>query len=463
MGGWEKWQGINFIHSKYAGHKYWLEQSENPDGPFITSYEAGEEIRGVHTPKLHKKETSHHFQAKNGSTMDITLADSVGAMKFRDRTFPMPNQLKVGHLEYLRYAPEYVIFNALEANPEVKGQTELEGTPHHHVIYEMNGLEHHLYINVYTQVLTQAQIETYQPYDIFNYPWGKFLTTIKYSLQWLYPNGVRYPAQWDVFKLGKHFRSVTMLDLKFLNEVDSSVFILPPDLPKPPTPSFVDNTLLNPEGLIEVGPGIFTVPGSWYVGHILQEDGIVVIEAPISSGYNRQHIEFLKKTYPNKPIKAVISTSDAWPHIGGIREYVAREVPVYSHFLNEPIIRKVLQSDHSPLPDSFQRNPKKLNFNQVREIMEFRDDKVPFRLIPVNGEGGERMIAIYFPKQKVLYASDLIQFSDRAKTRFFAPQYLTEVNNIVQKFNLKVETVFAMHTSPIPWQRVEEALSEFDK
>jgi hypothetical protein len=28
--------------------------------------------------------------------------------------------------------------------------------------------------------------------------------------------------------------------------------------------------------------------------------------------------------YPGVKVKAVVTTSDAWPHLGGVREYVAR-------------------------------------------------------------------------------------------------------------------------------------------
>jgi hypothetical protein len=37
---------------------------------------------------------------------------------------------------------------------------------------------------------------------------------------------------------------------------------------------------------------------------------------------------------PGKRVKAVITTSTAYPHFGGLREYVARGIPVYAADVN---------------------------------------------------------------------------------------------------------------------------------
>jgi len=78
-------------------------------------------------------------------------------------------------------------------------------------------------------------------------------------------------------------------------------------------------------------------------------------------------------------------------------------------------------------------------------------------IYPIEGEGGERMVAVYFPNQKVLYASDLIQKQGK---EFFFPEYLAEVEAVVKRNNLQVETVYAMHTKPLPWKEIADALAE---
>lgn len=461
MGGEEKWRGIEQVTMRYVGHQYWLEQSESPDGPYLASYITSKEVRAVWQPMLYKVDSSRHFQVKEPSVLEHTLSGTKGAMQFRGRPFPMPPQIKGPLDQWMRYAPEKLIFQALELAKQHK-ETDLEGIPHYIVSFEVNNLKHKLYINRQTHLLSQAELDTYQPSDLFNYPWGKYMTTVKYNLQWLHPKGFRYPSQWDVYKLGKPYQSITIFDISFQKEIDQQLFKVLEDIPDTPPSTSVNLLPLNTAGEIAVSDHIFTIPGSWYVGHIVQSDGIIVIEAPISSGYSKQHLDFLRKKYPDKPLKVVFATSDAWPHLGGIRAFAAEGLGIYSHKLNRNIINDILKADHSPDPDKYQRTQSALDFNAVSEKVVIDDPITPVEIYPVNGEGGQRMIALYMPRQKVLYASDLIQFAGRNQKVFFAPQYLSEVKALVDRHRLQVETVFAMHTSPIPWKQVTDYLKEME-
>ncbi|MTI40873.1 MBL fold metallo-hydrolase [Fulvivirga lutimaris] len=462
MGGLDKWKSIEYINMKMAGHKYWLEQSENPNGPYITSYEVVDETRGVWKDQLSRKEASRMFQSKDEMKMEMMINGDKGMLKFGERVMAMPSGYRQVHDEWMRYAPEKLVLDALKYPVKKEQDKVLEGTEHWVVSYVKNDLKHTLYINRNTHLLYQADIETFTPYDLFNYPWGKFMTTIKYSLQWLYPAKVRYPAQWDVYKLGKPFRSVTIYDIDFNPDVAPDLFTVPEEAAAVPEPTLVKDMPLVTENKQTVGEDVYTIPGSWYVAHAVQEDGILVIESPITSGYSERHIAFLEKKYPNKPIKAVFVTSDAWPHIGGARAYAARNIPIYTHRLNEPLIKQLLAADYSMMPDAYEKSRPKPKFNLINEPIEIKDKTNPVKVVPVNGEGGERMIMLYFPKTKVLYASDLVQYTGRNK-EFFSPQYLTEVKSAVDKYKLDVETVFAFHTSPIPYKEVLDFLKGFEK
>src|ERR1035438_3007706 len=102
----------------------------------------------------------------------------------------------------------------------------------------------------------------------------------------------------------------------------------------------VDARAPNVSGASEITPGVVLIPGSWNTTLIRQDDGIVVLEAPISSGYSAKVLEFAQSKFPGVPIKAVIMTSDSWPHIGGVREYVAGGIPVYVLDRAVPLIQR---------------------------------------------------------------------------------------------------------------------------
>lgn len=90
MGGLDRWKNTEYIYMKHAGHKHLLEQSENPNGPFITSYELVEETRAVWGSQLGRKETTHQFQSASAAQSEVVINGEKGIMKFGDRAFPMP-------------------------------------------------------------------------------------------------------------------------------------------------------------------------------------------------------------------------------------------------------------------------------------------------------------------------------------------------------------------------------------
>jgi hypothetical protein len=78
-------------------------------------------------------------------------------------------------------------------------------------------------------------------------------------------------------------------------------------------------------------------------------------------------------------------------------------------------------------------------------------------LYPLRGASTERQYLAYFPDSRLLYASDTLALNDDGS--LYDPQLMHEVAQAVQRANLRVETVFAMHQGPMPWAQVL-ALSE---
>jgi hypothetical protein len=265
--------------------------------------------------------------------------------------------------------------------------------------------------------------------------------------------------QWDIYRTGQLWKEVTINDIEFLKTVDETPFTISEDIRKAQTPKQnVNSTKLPVDNVIEVAKGIFVIPGNWFTGWVEQEDGIVVIEAPISSGYSVQLLTEVKKRYPAKKIKGVVVTSDAWPHLAGVREYFSENIPVYTSKLNKPMLDRIAAVDHSPLPDHQQIKKGKPDYRLVDNVVSLNDKNSPMQIIPVNGEGGERMVFVYFPNQKVLYASDLVQRGRDGS--FFFLEYISEVKAVVDRYKLNVETVYAMHTTPIPFKEIEAALDK---
>ncbi len=165
-----------------------------------------------------------------------------------------------------------------------------------------------------------------------------------------------------------------------------------------------------------------------------------------------------KKRFPNEKIKAVITTSDAFPHFGGVREYAAQNIPIYVLDANRSIIEKVLSAPHKFYPDSLERNSCKANLKAISGKTNLGSGANRMEIHPFRTETGERMLMIYFPEHNLLYSSDLIQYLE--KDVFFAPQYLSEVIDAVKREDLTVEYVFGMHLDKTAWSDVTKFVAE---
>jgi hypothetical protein len=284
-----------------------------------------------------------------------------------------------------------------------------------------------------------------------------------FSFWWLAKDGIAFPMQWNVESNGLPDQMVSIEKLDLHATYDGAALEIPEDIRSrfqaavfSGDPEHVP--LGNPqEPAKEIVPGIVFIPGSWNTTLIRQEDGIVILEAPISSGYSAQVIAEAHKRYPGIPIKAVITTSGSWPHLSGIREYVAEEIPIYALDLNRPILERVISMPHTSRPDHLQSSPRKPQFHLVHDKMVLGQGTNRIEIYPLHGETSERQMMVYFPKHKMLYGSD--PFQRGPDGTYFYPQTVKELMNAVAREHLEVQNFFMMHVGPTPWAELPIVIS----
>src|ERR1700685_2925295 len=101
-----------------------------------------------------------------------------------------------------------------------------------------------------------------------------------------------------------------------------------------------------------LAPGVDLFAGSWNATVVKEPDGIVILEAPISGLYTLGVFKEARKRHPGVPITAVLSTSDSWPHTGGVRQAVALGLPVDILDLNRPLLDQMMSAPHTIEPDA---------------------------------------------------------------------------------------------------------------
>jgi glyoxylase-like metal-dependent hydrolase (beta-lactamase superfamily II) len=457
MGGEEKIRQLSSVTLEGIGHQFAVEQSERPEGPFILAYKQVKEIRDLANQRLRQTTEIKQTQVPNWSGSDLIVADGAAAFERNGRVFP-GNIVAINNAEkQFALAPERIFLTALEAKDlRVEKDVLMQSINQHVIKFTWKNIPVTIYLNANTNLPTAVETLSASPYEHFWSIWGDFTTRTFYTYWTLEPGGIHYPHQWDVERNNYPYESFTIIDLKLNEAVNADSFKIPDDVRKAfaaNKPVKIDDLPLGIQNrpAAEIESGIFKVPGRWDIAYVKQSDGIVIIEAPISSGYSAKVLEEAKKRYPKEKIKAVITTSDAFPHFGGVREYAAQSIPIYALDVNRPLLERVLAAPHKFYPDNFEKNPRKAKFTFVSNKTVIGDGANRMELYPMRTETGERMMMIYFPEHRLLYAADLIQ---RSNGRFFMPQYLSEAMSAVKRENLSIENVFAMHLDKTPWTDV---------
>ena len=465
MGGEESLRSLQSIQTEGIGHSYSIEQSERPEGPWLVSYEEVTELRDYAHQRLRRSTRTRGVRASQWTpAFLLKVADGAAALQLGERSGPASGTDMAEAENDLALSAERVLLAALDSRDlRVEADSVLQGSAQHVVAFGWRDGLVRIHLSVHTGMPTAVDVERPYPGSFIWGSWGDVQSRTYLSLWTLEPGGIRYPRQRDVERNGTAYQSFTVTALTLNPEFDADSFSIPADVKKAYEATahrtIEDTPLGQPDRpAVECAPGVVQIPGPWNVTLVRQSDGVVIIEAPISSSYSTRVIADARQRFPGLPIKAVVSTSDAWPHIGGVREYVARGIPLYALDVNRPILERLISSTRRADPDALGRQRKNPIFRLVVNKTTIGSGPNRLELYPMRTESGERMMMVFLPGHHLLYGSDLVQ--QRRDGSFFMPEYLSELVEASGREKLTVNAVFAMHLGPKPWRDIEVAVAD---
>jgi hypothetical protein len=182
----------------------------------------------------------------------------------------------------------------------------------------------------------------------------------------------------------------------------------------------------------------------------------VIIDAPISAEYSQKVLAEAERRFPRVPVKAVITSTSFLCHIAGIREYAAREIPIYVRDHNVALVRRLLASRHALVPDNLERAPKTPIIHTVSERMVIGSGHNSLLVMP-SRRGTEDTIMTYLPDAHLLHTGKMVQRAGPEGV-LLDPESLLEIKDSVRDEQLQVETLIGMHMSPTPWHVLDDSL-----
>lgn len=452
MGGRERIEAVKTLRLEGIQHTLLVEQSYRQD-PFITAYERTQQQLDFIAQRMQIETHLTWPESDPGqSESDTTLvAGPEGGVYRSDKSDSPASRADIEAARFaLALGPMRLLLTALgAADLRFDPAQRVRSTLHPVVSFTWQGLPVHVLLNPFNH-LPDAVDRVAVFYDHW-YQWGDVHQRIYWD-NWQTVHGLRYPTNeveerngilWESRQALKVDLNPALLDADFKMDAQMA--------PKGLQSKGWERPFKVQQGLT-LAPGITLFPGSWNATIVRQEDGIVLLESPLSGTYMAGVIDEAKRQSQGQTVKAVLSTSDSWPHVGGVRQVVALGLPVYILDLNKPLLDRLVASPRQLHPDLLAQSPRPAKWRLVAQKVQVGAGANRMELYPLRGASTERQYMVYFPEHKLLYASDTLALN--ADGSLYAPELMREVMDAVKRENLQVTTVFAMHQEPVAWAKV---------
>ena len=452
MGGRDRLAALRNVRYQTVGHTIVTEQSYRQQ-PFFTAYERdamtvdfanGRLLDAAHV--TWPESDPHQFESDQTLVATPTAAVHRGAAGDTPAGPPDLDQAD----DALALGPERLLLTASKAGDLRYGPSEwLHGSAHAAVTFTWHGIATTVLLNANNHL--PDAVERTRTFQDFWYAWGDVRQRVYFD-NWHLVDGIVLPTVRIEARNGIVWQSTQAVDIAFDVDIDDKQFAMDPAVAARAAQSPGWDRPFKDKAPVTLAPGILLYQASWNTTLIRQDDGVLILEAPISATYARGVIAKARSEFPGVPVKGVLSTSDSWPHVAGVRQAVAEGLPVWALDLNLRELDDLLRAPHALQPDDLQKRPAAPRWNVVAGHVEIGRGDNRVELYPLRGASTERQYMVYFPRYRLLYASDTLALN--ADQSLYDPQLMHEVMQAVERNKLDVETVFAMHEGPRPWKDV---------
>jgi hypothetical protein len=185
----------------------------------------------------------------------------------------------------------------------------------------------------------------------------------------------------------------------------------------------------------------------------LARDTVFVFDATQGEERVRQDSTWIATLFPGRHPIVVVVTDLAWPHVSGVRAWVAHGATIVSHPAARDFLTQVVNRRWTLQPDLLERQRKRavLQFRAVKDTLALAGGDI--LLFPIDGAASEVALAAFVRPSRFLWGSDFIQ-NLREPT-----QYVDDVVAAVHRVGVSPIKVAAEHAPLVDWDRVAK-LSE---
>jgi hypothetical protein len=199
-----------------------------------------------------------------------------------------------------------------------------------------------------------------------------------------------------------------------------------------------------------VGPNTYLLSNAGYTEAVTRiGDEVIVFEATQGEERAQKDAEAIARLFPGNHKVTVVATDLAWPHIAGVRWWVANGATIVTHSAAREFLRTVIDHRWTVAPDLLERRRGSVAARLVVFDAPYKLAGGAVTLHPIDGIGSEVAAMAFVAADHFLWASDYIQNVGEPTA------YASEVVAAVRRDRLRPERVAAQHLPLTAWSRVE--------
>jgi hypothetical protein len=252
--------------------------------------------------------------------------------------------------ELFAMAPERLLLAARDSRDlRLLDDTTIAGVPHARVAATVDGVATTILLRRSTGFLTAMQFSGAEPNDFGLVPWGKMDVEVWYSAWRKQQNGLVYPYQWDVRRVGQPYKRMTVVGATFNPAATPDSFVVSDSLRAAYLASArrpMHDIPLDSARLIEARVASFNTPGA-PAGAVKLGREWVLLETGQASLSAERATAWLEKSGADSRIAGALVTTPAAGN-GGAAWLASRHTPIHVAPGAAPLIDAVLRGSSAP-------------------------------------------------------------------------------------------------------------------
>ena len=180
----------------------------------------------------------------------------------------------------------------------------------------------------------------------------------------------------------------------------------------------------------------------------LQRDTIYLLDATTSEARSRGDSAMIAKLFPGRHPMVVVVTDLAWPHISGVRFWVARGATIVSARTSQDFLKRVVDRKWTLAPDALEKSraTSPFKFRAVTDSLTLAGGAV--KVYALHGTSTEGAVGVWLPRERYFWAGDYAQPSPGSP-------YMRDIVRTVHDLSLSPLKLGAQHMKLTEWADID--------